>query len=177
MPRTAIRPMAASASTTGLRMSPISAGSLPRPAGLGGARCWIPIAERRPVFESTARDFIEKAIRSDKEFLEEVHPALDADAFGRQWQIRQTRARTEVQEFEPNYEGSSIVWGPPGSRCGATGSHEFIARAGHHLAPHPCSSGRDIFEELGEGFTLIDLQAPAAIVRACRRLQRRRAFL
>jgi 4-hydroxyisophthalate hydroxylase len=134
--------------------------------GWGGARLLDSYSEeRRPVFESTARDFIEKAIRSDKEFLERFDPALDADAFGRQWQIRQTRARTEVQEFEPNYEGSSIVWGPPGSRCGATGSHEFIARAGHHLAPHPCSSGRDIFEELGEGFTLIDLQAPAATVR------------
>jgi 2-polyprenyl-6-methoxyphenol hydroxylase-like FAD-dependent oxidoreductase len=122
--------------------------------------------ERRPVFESTARDFIEKAIRNDKEFLERFDPALDATAFCREWSVRQSGARSEVREFEPNYQGSSIVWGPPGSRCSAVGSHEFAARAGHHLAPHTCSSGRDIFEELGEGFTLIDLQAPAATVRA-----------
>ena len=42
---------------------------------------------------------------------------------------------SEVKAFEPNYEGSPIVWGAPGSRCSAVGSHAFAARAGHHLAP------------------------------------------
>lgn len=131
--------------------------------------------ERRPVFESTAQDFIEKAIRNDRDFLERFDPTLDPAAFGREWSVRQSGARSEVREFEPNYQGSSIVWGPPGSRCSAVGSHEFTARAGHHLAPHKGSSGRDIYEELGEGFTLLDLQAPAATVRALQECAQARA--
>jgi hypothetical protein len=31
----------------------------------------------------------------------------------------------------------------------------FKARAGHHLPPQPLSSGRNVFEELGRGFTLL----------------------
>jgi 4-hydroxyisophthalate hydroxylase len=120
--------------------------------------------ERRPVFESTARDFIEKAINSDRDFLEAFNPERDRDAFEREWKERQSGARSEVNAFEPNYEGSSIVWGPPGSRCNAVGSHRFAARAGHHLAPQPLSSGRNVFEELGEGFTLLALDADGGAV-------------
>jgi 2-polyprenyl-6-methoxyphenol hydroxylase-like FAD-dependent oxidoreductase len=110
--------------------------------------------ERRPVFQSTARDFIEKAIQGDRDFLEAFNPVRDKEAFEHKWQERQSGARSEVNAFEPNYEGSSIVWGPAGSRCSAAGSHRFAARAGHHLAPQPLSSGRNVFEELGDGFTL-----------------------
>ena len=120
--------------------------------------------ERHPVFASTARDFIEKAIRSDKDFLERFSPERDRPEFEREWNARQSGARSEVSAFEPNYEGSPIVWGPSGGRSGAVGSHESIARAGHHLSPCPLSSGRNVFEELGEGFTLLDFgAAPAAV--------------
>jgi 4-hydroxyisophthalate hydroxylase len=118
--------------------------------------------ERRPVFASTARDFIEKAIQDDKEFLQAFDPALDKAAFEREWTARQSGAKSEVNSFEPNYQGSSIVWGPPGSTCSAIGSHEFAARAGHHLTPRQLSLGKNVFEELGEGFTLIALNAPDA---------------
>jgi 2-polyprenyl-6-methoxyphenol hydroxylase-like FAD-dependent oxidoreductase len=113
--------------------------------------------ERRPVFASTARDFIEKAISEDREFLEAFDPARDKPAFEHEWQMRQSGARAEVNSFEPNYEGSSIVWGPDGGTCSAVGSHVFAARAGHHLAPCALVSGRNVYEELGEGFTLLDL--------------------
>jgi 2-polyprenyl-6-methoxyphenol hydroxylase-like FAD-dependent oxidoreductase len=116
--------------------------------------------ERRPVFASTARDFIEKAIESDKEFLATFDPAVDKGAFEAEWQARSSGARSEVNSFEPNYEGSSIVKGSPGSICSAIGSHEFAARAGHHLAPRQLTLGRNVFEKLGSGFTLIDLGAP-----------------
>ena len=43
--------------------------------------------------------------------------------------------------------------------CSAIGSQQYAARAGHHLAPQPLSSGRNVFEELGNGFTLIDLES------------------
>jgi 2-polyprenyl-6-methoxyphenol hydroxylase-like FAD-dependent oxidoreductase len=121
--------------------------------------------ERRPVFVSTARDFIEKAIHSDKDFLQTFSPDQDKAAFENAWMERQSGARSEVNIFEPHYEGSPIVFGPISGRSSATGSHQFAARAGHHLAPRQLSSGRNIFEELGEGFTLLDLGAPAALVR------------
>ena len=69
-----------------------------------------------------------------------------------------------MNSFEPNYEGSPIVAGPPGAICSAIGSHEFVARAGHHLAPRQLASGRNVFEELGTGFTLLDFGAPDAAV-------------
>ena len=134
--------------------------------------------ERRPVFASTAQDFIEKAIESDRKFLAKFDPATDKDAFEAEWQARSSGARSEVNSFEPNYEGSSIVAGPPGAACSAIGSHQFAARAGHHLAPRQLASGRNVFEELGEGFTLLDFGAPdaaAAYDQARRRGQRRAA--
>lgn len=113
--------------------------------------------ERQPVFASTARDFIEKSIHDDKEFLAGFDPVHDRGGFERRWAERQSGARAEVNAFEPNYEGSSIVWGPPGGASDALGPHAFEARAGHHLAPRPLSSGRNVFDELGDGFTLLAL--------------------
>jgi 2-polyprenyl-6-methoxyphenol hydroxylase-like FAD-dependent oxidoreductase len=115
--------------------------------------------ERRAVFASTARDFIEKAIQSDKEFLAAYDPDIDKVAFEREWTARRSGARSEVHSFEPNYQGSCIVWGPPGSSCSAIGSHQFAARAGHHLTPLKLSCSQNVFEQLGEGFTLIELDA------------------
>jgi hypothetical protein len=51
--------------------------------------------ERPPVFESTARDFIEKTIRSDKAFPEKYSPDRDLAEFERKWRERQTAATTE----------------------------------------------------------------------------------
>jgi hypothetical protein len=47
------------------------------------------------------------------------------------------------------------VFGPPGAKSSASGSHTFKARAGHHLPPQLLSSGRNVFEELGPYFTLL----------------------
>ena len=52
-----------------------------------------------------------------------------------------------------------MVIGPPGGVCSAHGTHMLKARAGHHLAPQPLSSGRNVFEELGRGFTLLAFDA------------------
>jgi 4-hydroxyisophthalate hydroxylase len=111
--------------------------------------------ERRPVFQSTAHDFIEKAILADKAFLENYDPRKDRAVFERKWQERKSKASSEVHAFEPNYEGSPVVFGSPGGVSGALGSHVFQARGGHHLAPQPLSSGRSVFEELGGVFTLL----------------------
>src|SRR5207237_811111 len=41
--------------------------------------------ERQPVFQSTARDFIEKVIAADRIFLEAFNPQRDRGAFEREW--------------------------------------------------------------------------------------------
>jgi hypothetical protein len=121
--------------------------------------------ERRPVFESTARDFIEKAIASDRDFLRTYSPALDRTAFEREWSARGTGAAAEVNIFEPNYEGSPIVIGASGVTT-AVGSHSFAARAGHHLAPQFLPSGQNVFDALGPDFTLLAVGADQADVEA-----------
>jgi 2-polyprenyl-6-methoxyphenol hydroxylase-like FAD-dependent oxidoreductase len=125
--------------------------------------------ERRPVFQSATRDFIEKSILDDRDFLAAFNPAVDKTAFEREWARRTTGATSEVQSFEPHYAGSSIVFGPPGAASSAAGKHEFTARAGHHLAPQRLSSGRDLFEELGDGFTLLAFDADPKAIGAFRR--------
>jgi 4-hydroxyisophthalate hydroxylase len=122
--------------------------------------------ERRPVFQSTVRDFIERAIAADRQFLDTFNPDRDRSTFEREWQARSSGATAEVNAFEPNYRGSSIVWGDPGSGCSALGSHSFEARAGHHLAPLLLSSGRNVFEDLGQGFSLLGLDFPESTLRS-----------
>jgi hypothetical protein len=114
-------------------------------------------SERRPVFESTARDFIAKSIETDSTFLHQYDPQLDQAAFETAWKARSEGAVGEVHAFEPNYEatGSSAI-----------GRHTFEARAGHHLAPAQLSDGRNVYEALGEGFALLAFGAAAQAVSA-----------
>lgn len=113
-------------------------------------------AERRPVFASTIRDFIAKSIDTDRDFLESHDPALDQASFERAWRARAQGAVGEVHAFEPNYEGSPVVWpgDVKGRTCSAVGTHRFDARAGHHLAPATLASGHNVFEVFGQGYTL-----------------------
>ena len=121
-------------------------------------------AERQPVFASTADDFIEKSINVDRDFLAAYNPAADRAAFEAKWAERQTGAKAEVASFEPNYEGSPVVFGPMDGRCSAIGSHAYTARAGHHLTPLPLSSGDMSYARLGDGFTLFGFDAAPSVV-------------
>jgi xanthine/CO dehydrogenase XdhC/CoxF family maturation factor len=123
-------------------------------------------AERRPVFESTMHDFIAKSIETDKDFLDTFDPDRDRVGFEKAWQERSQGAIGEVHAFEPHYEGSPVVaQGQPGQgACSARGSHRFEARAGHHLAPATLASGENVFEILGEQFTLLAFDASADVV-------------
>jgi 4-hydroxyisophthalate hydroxylase len=123
-------------------------------------------AERRPVFVSTARDFIEKSIETDRAFVETYDPKRDPVAFEAGWKARTSGARTEVDAFEPNYRGSPIVMGQPDAETNAKGAHTFKAQPGHHLAPQMLSSNRNVFEELAPGFSLIALDVADSTVTA-----------
>jgi 2-polyprenyl-6-methoxyphenol hydroxylase-like FAD-dependent oxidoreductase len=117
--------------------------------------------ERQPVFEDTGLKVIAGGIARDAEFLEEYNPADDKAAFEEAWSKR-TTGDAAGPSYEPNYEGSSVVMGPKGARIGASGTHSLAARAGHHLSPLVLSSGRNVYEELGEGFTLLAFGADEA---------------
>ena len=122
-------------------------------------------AERRPVFASTARDFIERYIEEDRAFLSAHHPGRDRDDFARAWGSRGLDA-DDVLAFEPNYEGSPIIGGP--GAPSARGTHDHTARAGHHLSPRTLPDGRNAFDALGPGFTLFarDMATRDAFARA-----------
>src|ERR1700719_631025 len=130
--------------------------------------------ERRPIFKETAEDFIEAGIRRDKEFLGRYSAERDRAEFERAWKEHANAAAPRVCPYEPNHEGSPIVFGPPGGVSSAHGSHTFKARAGHHLPPQLLSSGRNVFEELGRDFTLLafdgDDQTAAAFEKAAKAL-------
>lgn len=117
--------------------------------------------ERQPVFVETGRDFIAGRIETDRAFFEKYNPDNDLAAFERAWKDEHAGAAApRVLTYEPNYEGSSVVAGPPGAVCSAHGRHSFEARPGHHLPSRTLSDGRNVFEALGRGFTLIALDAP-----------------
>jgi 4-hydroxyisophthalate hydroxylase len=122
--------------------------------------------ERQPIFWETAKDFILARIEADRDFLDRYSPERDREEFERAWKQSQTATPTRAMTYAPHYEGSSIVWGPPGSMCSAIGTHSFAARAGHHLPPQVLSSGRHVFEELGPDFTLLAFGADDAAVAA-----------
>jgi 4-hydroxyisophthalate hydroxylase len=123
--------------------------------------------ERRPIAVETA-EAITEGIANDRAFLARYSPQRDRSEFEHQWS-RRTSGETAPPSYEPHYEGSPIVWGPAGSASSARGHHAFEARGGHHLAPVPLSSGANIFERLGPGYTLIALTGdprPAAAFQA-----------
>lgn len=113
--------------------------------------------ERQPVFVETGQ-LIADRIGTDAAFLERYSPARNRAEFEQAW--NQLAANSwSVRSYEPYYEGSPVVWGPPDGTCGVRGQHSFAARAGHHLCPQPLSTGRNVFEELGPGFTLLAFDA------------------
>ena len=130
-------------------------------------------AERQPVFAATARDYIARMIREDREFVAAHRPQPDRAGFEAAWNERAKSGNSDVLRFAPQYEGSPIVFGPAGGRCDASGGHQARARAGHHLCPQPLSDGRSLFDALGDGFALVTLDAPPEVAPAFRAAARR----
>ena len=126
--------------------------------------------ERRPIFVETGEEVIAAGINADRAFLERYSPERDRAEFEHAWSQLAATSGSRVQSYEPHYEGSSVVAGPLGAACSIHGAHSFVARPGHHLTPQPLSSGRNVFEELGAGYTLLALDAPEQSVEAFQRV-------
>jgi hypothetical protein len=122
--------------------------------------------ERRPVFHDTAEDFIAARIQADREFFDRYSPERDRAEFEHAWNEHAAAAAPRVLTYEPHYEGSSVIFGPPNGVCSAHGTHTFTARAGHHLPPQLLSGGRNVFEELGPGFSLLAFEPQDGAVSA-----------
>ncbi len=132
--------------------------------------------ERRPVFRDVAEDFIAQRIKREGDFLSRYNPEKDKQEFERVWKERAGDLGAIVQSYEPNYEASPVVDGPADGKCTAHGKHMVKARAGHHLAPVALSSGRNIFEELQAGFTLVALGVDDGTVKSFEEAARKRAI-
>jgi 4-hydroxyisophthalate hydroxylase len=122
--------------------------------------------ERGPVFRDVAEDFIAARIAKDAEFLARYNPARNRAEFEQAWAARESESENRALSYEPNYEGSRVVFGMPGGVTTAHGKHSLKARAGHHLTPQLLSSGRNVFEELARGLSLLAFGAERDDVRA-----------
>jgi 2-polyprenyl-6-methoxyphenol hydroxylase-like FAD-dependent oxidoreductase len=131
-------------------------------------------AERRPIFEETGEAMIAGGIERDRAWLERYNPERDRAEFEQAWAEYAATTVRRPQTYEPHYEGSSVVMGPAGGVCSIHGRMSFRAEAGHHLAPRQLSSGRNVFEELGDGFTLLAFDADEASVRSLEHAARQR---
>ena len=125
--------------------------------------------ERRPIFVETGEAMIAGGIEADRDFLERYSPERDLPEFERAWKQLEATSGSRQQSYEPHYEGSKVVIGPPGAVCSIHGRHAFAARPGHHLTPQPLASGRNVFEELGSGFTLLAFGVEASAVEPLQR--------
>lgn len=117
--------------------------------------------ERRPVFQSTARDFIARFITEDRAFVCAFDPQRDRAGFEKAWAERAgAGANIGISTFAPQYEGSAIVEGAAGAETSAIGIHDFTARPGHHLPPLAMNDGFTTTDHLSDTFTLLDFGGP-----------------
>jgi 2-polyprenyl-6-methoxyphenol hydroxylase-like FAD-dependent oxidoreductase len=113
--------------------------------------------ERRPIFAQTGENVIAAGIDQEGEYLARYNPDVDLEEFKQNW-LQPGRARRAP--YNPNYQGSSVIMGPEGASIGINAPFSLKAEAGFHLAPRTLSSGKNVFEELGSGLTLVALDAP-----------------
>jgi hypothetical protein len=133
--------------------------------GEGLLRSYSP--ERQGVFADIGQNIIAAQIERDRLWLERWRPEDDRAAFEAAFaEIAGSGAELAARDYEPHYEGSDIVAGPPGAVISAHGEHTFRARPGHHLAPVALSSGQNALDALGRGYTLLALDPPDGAVAA-----------
>ena len=143
--------------------------------GWGGQRLLDSYGEeRRPIFQETGEVMIAGGIDKDRDWLERYNPDMNRAEFERAWAEYGGTRMMRPQTYEPHYEGSSVVMGPAGGVCSIHGRMSLKAEAGHHLAPRQLSSGRNVFEELSDGFTLLAFDPDPSAVGALESAARER---
>ena len=115
--------------------------------------------ERQAVAKDTAEEFIDSRISADRDLFDRIHPERDAEEFARGWEAYARAGNTHLNSYAPHYAGSTVVEGPPGGTTGAGAARSERARPGHYMPPWRLASGRNVFEELGRGFSLVALGA------------------
>ena len=98
------------------------------------------------------------------------------DEFHVAWNEKKAGTSKLSTAYEPHYEGSSVIAGPPGGVCSAHGEHLFKAREGHHLAPLILSSGENVFEKIGNEFSLLAFDGDKNIIQAFEKVCRSRGI-
>ncbi|MDE0176900.1 MAG: FAD-dependent monooxygenase [Defluviicoccus sp.] len=131
--------------------------------------------ERRAVARSTAEEFIDNRISEDRELFDRIDPHRDAAEFARDWEAYARAGDRHLNRYAPHYAGSSAIEGPPGGVTGARSERTERARPGHYLPPWQLISGRNVFEELGRGFSLVALNAGNGEIAAFERAAGRRS--
>jgi len=121
-------------------------------------------AERKPAFDSTSVDFIQRMILDDRCFGRTYSPQEDRAAFEQAWADRASVGNADVTQFLPHYVGSPINCPVAEAQCGARGTHMMQARSGHHLAPIVLSDGEDLFDSLGRNFALVSIGGDPEVV-------------
>lgn len=114
--------------------------------------------ERQPIFAETGDDVIGRWIDEDDAFFDRYDPKTDEPEFEKAWNSR-TGGEFAPPWYEPHYDGSRVIVGAESDDIGVHGEHTFRAQPGHHLAPCPLSTGRDLFEALGGDLALVGLGA------------------
>jgi 2-polyprenyl-6-methoxyphenol hydroxylase-like FAD-dependent oxidoreductase len=123
--------------------------------------------EREPVFTQTGEFQIAAGIRRAAEFAQRYNPAVNKEEFEEAWaKFGAPGGDGPVRAYDPHYSGSAVVSGEAGEATGIYGGRHMDAVAGHHLPPQPLSNGKNVFEALGAGFTLLALDADPASVNA-----------
>lgn len=108
--------------------------------------------ERRTVFYEIGQQMIAGGIERDREWLERHNPNVDRADFEAAWK-KMGESQT-LENFDPHYSGSAVVAGPPGATSGIFSERTYALRPGYHLAPKVLTGGRNVYEEVGSGFTL-----------------------
>jgi len=121
-------------------------------------------AERRPIFAETGEVVIAAGIRRAREFCERYSPEKDRAEFEAAWSRFGSGDGARQAPYDPHYAGSPVVLGPPGAKPGIEGGRAVAAVGGHHLFPFKLSDGRNVYESLGDGFTLLSFEAPESDV-------------
>ena len=132
--------------------------------------------ERQAVATGTAEEFIDSRISVDRELFDRIDPERDAKEFARGWEAYAQAGNTHLNSYAPHYAGSSVIEGPPGGVTGAGATRSERARPGHYLPPWQLAPGRNVFEELGRGFSLIALNADAGGTASFERAAARRSI-